>query len=180
MVGGICMKLVLKKWKILIVCFVAIVFAFMTFIFYSYNNQVTIVKHIPDNSTAKIVGDYLDEDDLIKAPYILEGTVTNISPSFEYGGIPFVKITFHITDILHSQSELKDNITILREQEMFTPLEKNHQYILYLYDYEGPIASQVKMICGGNLGAYEIVKEEVTNASQSIEEYKQEVKKALK
>ena len=27
------MKLVLKKWKILIVCFVAIVFAFMTFIF---------------------------------------------------------------------------------------------------------------------------------------------------
>ena len=57
MVGGICMKLVLKKWKILIVCFVAIVFAFMTFIFYSYNNQVTIVKHIPDNSTEKIVGD---------------------------------------------------------------------------------------------------------------------------
>ena len=180
MVGGDCMKTVLKKWKVLIVCLTAIIFVFIIFIFYSHNKQVTVVKHIPDNSTAKIVGDYLDEDDLIKAPYILEGTVTDISPSFEYGGIPFVKITFHINDILYSQSELKDSITILREQEMFTPLEKNRQYILYLYDYEGPIASQVKMICGGNLGAYEIVKEEVTNASQSIEEYKQEVKKALK
>ena len=85
------MKTVLKKWKVLIVCLTAIIFVFIIFIFYSHNKQVTVVKHIPDNSTAKIVGDYLDEDDLIKAPYILEGTVTDISPSFEYGGIHLLK-----------------------------------------------------------------------------------------
>ena len=139
-----------------------------------------MVKHIPDYSSVKVVGDYLDNADLIKAPYILEGTVTDISPSFEYEGVSFVKITFHMTDILYSQSELKDSITILREQDMFTPLQINHQYILYLYDYKGPVASQVKMICGGNLGAYEIVKGEAHDTSQTLEEYKQNIKEALK
>lgn len=50
MVGGDCMKTVLKKWKVLIVCLTAIIFVFIIFIFYSHNKQVTVVKHIPDNS----------------------------------------------------------------------------------------------------------------------------------
>lgn len=174
------MRTLIKNWKVVSVCLIAIVFAFIMFIFCLHRDQVTVVKHIPDYSTAKIVGDYLEEDDLIKAPYILEGTVTDITSSFEYNGISFVKITFHINDVLYSQSELNDSVTILREQEMFTPLEKNHQYILYLYDYEGPIASHVKMICGGNLGAYEIVQGEETNVNQEVDKYKQDIKKALK
>ncbi len=174
------MKRVLKKGKLWFFCLIMIIFISIIWLFFSYHKQINVVKHIPDYSSVKVVGDYLDNADLIKAPYILEGTVTDISPSFEYESVSFVKITFHMTDILYSQSELKDSITILREQDMFTPLEINHQYILYLYDYKGPVASQVKMICGGNLGAYEIVKGEAHDTSQTLEEYKQNIKEALK
>ena len=173
------MKLLLKKWKWILVCLSAIICAFVTFEFVSQNNQTRIVKHIPDDSTIKIVGDYLKISDLMKAPYILEGTVTHITQPFDYGGIPFVKITFQISDTLYAQSKLDQTVTLLREQEMFTPLKKDHQYILYLYDYEGPIASNVKMICGGNLGAYEIVQGEAHSSLKTVEDYKRDIKNAL-
>lgn len=64
---------------------------------------------------------------------------------------------------------------------MFVLPKQDGKYILYLYDYEGPIATNVKMICGDNLGMKEIVKQDKNqNGGIEINEYKQKVKNAIK
>ena len=69
------MKRVLKKGKLWFFCLIMIIFISIIWLFFSYHKQINVVKHIPDYSSVKVVGDYLDNADLIKAPYILEGTV---------------------------------------------------------------------------------------------------------
>lgn len=102
------MKVNLKSSKSILICLSAVVFVFIIFILYLNNQKVTVVKHVTDNSDVKIVGEYLVEDDLMKTPYILEGTVEDISDSFEYEGIDYVKINFRIDNVLYSKSDLGD------------------------------------------------------------------------
>lgn len=173
------MKMMSKKK----VAIVVIVMLLALFIYLFLNSQKSAEPHvvaIQNNTTIQTVGDYLSESDLLsKAPYILQGKVKSISESFDYEGISFVKINFEIRESIYSINSLDKEVTILRENEMFTPLEEGHDYILYLYDYEGSIASDVKMICGGNIGAYELISDDNSNHNVSLTSYKNRIKEEV-
>lgn len=167
----------MNKKKVFIVSLCAVVLAFVVYFVYQKSVTKEYVNTIPNVSSAKLTGDYTTEQDLLtKSGYILEGTVTNISEPFVYSRVPFVKITFQVEETLFAERSIGETVTILRESEMFTPLEKDQKYILYLYDYEGPVAENVKMVCGGNVGAMQISKKSGKQQGETLKAYKERVK----
>lgn len=167
----------MNKKKIGIISLVAVILAVFVFVIFQQKTEEQYVIAIPNTTSAKLLDDYTSEDDLLaKSEYILEGTVTEISEPFVYSKVPFVKITFQVEDTLFAKNNIGDTVTILRESEMFTPLEINHKYILYLYDYEGPVAKDVKMVCGANIGAMEISTKSGEQKGESLKTYKERIR----
>lgn len=168
-----------KRFIIIVIITMILLMFIYLFLRNSKHPEVKVVA-IQNNTIMQSMGDYLSELDLLsKAPYILQGKVKCISESFDYEDISFVKINFEIIENIYSINSLDKEVTIIRENEMFTPLEEGHDYILYLYDYERPVASNVKMVCGGNIGAYELISDDGPNHSVSLTSYKNRIKEEV-
>lgn len=133
----------------------------MVFFFSSFLQPQEIIISLPHQTNAKITSEYMNEKDLMeKAPYIVEGEVTDISTPFDDGGIEYVKITFQVDEHIYVQDSLEDTVMILRENQMFTPLKKQHRYLLYLENVQNSSKKSLKAVCGGNFGAYEIIAQD--------------------
>lgn len=174
----------LKKNKLILVI-IAVGLAFTTYFVLLNINNTRYVSSIENyTGNAKMLDDYMNEQDLLnKASYILEGKIVKKEEPYKYGSVMYEIIHFEVADVLYSEKEVGNEILILRESEMFTPLEENEDYILYLYDYIGPVASDVKMVCGANIGALKLTNDSSNRRNESgntLSEYKEYVKNYVK
>lgn len=172
------MKLDRKKFILIMAVIVLAIGTSLILLNLNNTKYVSNIKSYTGN--IKFVGGYESEGDLlVKASYILEGKITKKEVPFKYHSVMFEIIHFQVSDVLYSENKIDNEVLILRESEMFAPLEENEEYILYLYDYVGPIASNVKMVCGGNVGALIITnesKDKTGSKLRSLKKYKEHVK----
>lgn len=127
-------------------------------------------------TSTKLSDRYLTDQDLLdKSEFIVEAIVVGKSAVISYSGAEFITFNLHVKNQVEGASlENEINVlqTIVPNDPTFKLLERGNEYVLFLDEYIGPVASNAYVICGVNLGKIEVLNDTVILNSRQKESFK--------
>lgn len=145
----------MNKKKVFILA-ILLCFVGAGFIYWDYNRK--------QENLVKPSADYLNDQDLLdKAQSIVEVSNVRKDHDIQYLGTDFVLYEVSVEDVVRGEDALIDqSIKILQTVSSRYPmLETDHNYLLFLDPYEGPIVDDAYVICGMSLGMLVEVEDQI-------------------
>jgi len=116
--------------------------------------------------TLKLSQEFSTFDSLLKnSPIAITGTVTTNNKEFSYKEMTFAITEVQVNEAIRGADSLQ-TINILQTKSLEDPyLEKGKEVLLFLSEYEGPIADNVYVINGLYNGQFEIKDHMISSVS---------------